>query len=391
MARQPVLVLAVFVDAFGWEIVRERGFLDDVLTVRQPLGTVFGYSSTCIPSILTGLWPRDHGHFSFFYHDPARSPFRPLVPLGLLPRSITRRGRVRHLMSRVVKAAYGYTGYFQLYNLPFEHAALFDYSEKRDLYQPGGIRSGAPTLFDACRDRGIPFSLSDWRAPEAANFARLERDLDAGQVPFAYLYLAHLDAILHDTAKGSPQAEAHLQGYEAALRRVLQIAGRRYGEVRVHLFSDHGMATIVDTCDLKARIDRLGLRFGVDYVAVYDSTMARFWFLAPGARERIHAALADEPRGRVLDDATLAAWGCDFPGQTYGHTLFLLDAGVLLVPSFMGETRLAGMHGYAPDHADSVAHYSSNVQVAEPPRDLTHMKALLLAEVDAAVAAAGRR
>jgi hypothetical protein len=243
-------------------------------------------------------------------------------------------------------------------------------------------------VFDACRRRGIPFSLSDWRAPEAANFARLERDLDAGRVPFAYLYLASLDAILHDTARGSPQAEAHLQGYERALTRVLQLARRRYGEVRVHLFSDHGMAAITDTCDLKARVDALGLRFGVDYVAVYDSTMARFWFLEGGARERIHEALQAEPRGRWLDDATLAAWGCDFPGQTYGHAIFLLDAGVLLVPSFMGETRLAGMHGYAPDHADSVAHYSSNVRVATPPRDLTSMKRLLLSEVDLAVEAA---
>ena len=389
MKRKPVLVLAVFVDAFGWEIVRARGFLDDVFTVRRPLGTVFGYSSTCIPSVLTVLRPRDHGHFSFFYHDPARSPFRPLAPLGLLPRALTRRGRVRHQLSRLVQRAYGYTGYFQLYNMPFEHLALFDYSEKRDLYQPGGIRSGAPTLFDACRRRGIPFSLSDWRAPEASNFARLERDLERGEVPFAYLYLASLDAIMHDTTKSSPQAEAHLQGYERALGRVLQLARTRYDEVRVHLFSDHGMATITATCDLMARVERLGLRFGVDYAAAYDSTMARFWFLADGARDRIVSALHEERAGHWLDDATLAAWGVDFPGQTYGQAIFLLDPGVLLVPSFMGETRLAGMHGYAPDHADSVAHYASNVQVATPPRDLTDMKALLLAEVDLAVEAAG--
>ncbi len=388
MQKRPVLVLAVFVDAFGWEIVRERGFLGDVFTTRRPLGTVFGYSSTCIPSVLSGQRPREHGHFSFFYYDPPNSPFKPLAPLGWLPRSVTRRGRVRHLLSRAVQAAYGYTGYFQLYNMPFEHLALFDYSEKRDLYQPGGIRSGADTIFDVCRKRGVPFSLSDWRRPERDNFALLERDLEAGQVPFAYLYLAELDAILHDTAKGSAQAEAHLVGYEKALTRVLEIARRRYGEVRLHLFSDHGMATIHATCDLRARIERLGLRFGVDYAAVYDSTMARFWFLKDGARERIHAALADEPAGRVLDDATLAAWGVDFPGQRYGQTLFLLDPGVLLVPSFMGETRLAGMHGYAPDHADSIAHYASNVEVAAPPASLTDLKGLLAGEIDLALEAA---
>ncbi|MBI2951474.1 hypothetical protein HYY27_05230, partial [bacterium] len=58
------LALFVFIDAFGWEILRRRPFLDDLLKVKAPLTTVLGYSSTCDPTILTGRLPREHGHFS---------------------------------------------------------------------------------------------------------------------------------------------------------------------------------------------------------------------------------------------------------------------------------------------------------------------------------------
>lgn len=36
---------------------------------------------------------------------------------------------------------------------------------------------------------------------------------------------------------------------------------------------------------------------GVDYAVVYDSTMARFWFLTPGVKERIAAVLKTVPEG----------------------------------------------------------------------------------------------
>jgi len=391
MAHRPVLVLAVFVDAFGWRIAgeRPRPFLDGLLVERRPLRTVFGYSATCVPSVLSGLDPRDHGHFSFFRYDPAASPFRWMRPLGLLPRSVTRRGRVRSWISRGLKPLFGYTGYFQIYNVPFEHLRLFDYTEKRDLYQPGGINSGAPTFLDHLRAHRQPFWLADWQAAEATNLAALDAQVDQGQIDFAYLYLARLDGILHDTGTRSRAAAAHIDGYESALRAIVDKARRRYGEVRVHLFSDHGMADIHDLCDLRARVEPLGLGFGHDYVAMYDSTMARFWFLRPGAEARIREALAGEPRGRWLDDDTLRAWGCDFPGRSYGH-IFLLDPGVLLVPSFMGETALAGMHGYDPDHEDSVAQYGASVRVDAPPGGLTDLADLLRAEADYARAAQGR-
>ena len=95
MAKAKTLSLFVFVDALGWELLEQYPFLEDVLTTRAPLGTIFGYSSTCDPTFLTGKMPREHGHFAFYFYDPKNSPFRFYRLFNLLPRSLTRRGRVR--------------------------------------------------------------------------------------------------------------------------------------------------------------------------------------------------------------------------------------------------------------------------------------------------------
>ncbi|NOZ01469.1 MAG: hypothetical protein GXP54_06215 [Deltaproteobacteria bacterium] len=381
MPRRSRVVLAVFIDAFGWRILRSHGFLEDVLTRKAPLGTMLGYSSTCDPTILTGALPRDHQHFSFYYYDPDNSPFRAWRFLSFLPRFATDRGRVRHWMSRAVARVHGFTGYFELYNVPFDVLPLMDYSEKRDIYQPGGIIGRIPTVFDYFREKEIPFFLSDWRVPEIDNIQGAGRALENGTVRFAYLFLGGLDGVLHEKGTRADEVGRKIAWYEKQIRTLLKTARARYDDVRVHVFSDHGMADVTGLCDLMSRIEGLGLRYGRDYAAVYDSTMARFWFLREGARERISGVLEDESCGRMLTDEELVGYGCDFPGSRYGEMFFLAHPGTIICPSYMGLRPIAGMHGYDPDHEDSIASYSTNTADCEPPRDLTDLAGLFKKEV----------
>jgi len=374
--------LFVFIDALGWEILSQHAFLNDVLTTRAPVESIFGYSSTCDPTIITGQMPRAHGHFSFFLYDPAHSPFHLCRLLSVLPASVTRRGRIRRLMSRLIGRLYGYTGYFQIYNMPFDRIHLFDYSEKRDIYQPGGINSGAPTIFDYLRERQIPFLLSNWRRSETDNLAELHRHLAAGQIRFAYLYMAAMDATLHDDGSPSPRVSAKIAWYARQVDELYTQARAQYDEVRLYVFSDHGMTNVVRTVDVMRHITALPLRFGVDYAAIYDSTMARFWFLTPPAREAITAALSAIPEGHIMTAEELAGYGCDFPDQRYGQLFFLLEPGNLLCPSFMGEKPLAGMHGYDPTHRDSLASYLTNCTATRIPRRLDDFYALMREEID---------
>lgn len=374
------LSLFTFIDALGWEIVKDLPFLRDTVKIRQPLDTVFGYSATCDPTIITGCSPTEHGHFSFFVFDPENSPFKKLGMLSWLPKFIFERGRVRHWLSRFIKKAYGYTGYFQLYALPFDKAKYFDYTEKKDIYREGGILGGQPSIFVLMDRAGIPYFLSDWRQGEAQNLKDAAQAISTGEPRLVYLYLAAMDAVLHEEGKDSPTARKMIQQYEASLLELVELGRKHYDEVRLFVFSDHGMTQVIETCPLISTIEATGLVFGKDYGAVYDSTMVRFWFLTPGSEAAIRAALLKEPRGRILEQTTLKAWGADFPDRKYGELFFLLNPGVLLCPSFLGVKPLAGMHGYDPSHPDSVASFFSTVNLKKPPKGLADLFNLMKSE-----------
>jgi hypothetical protein len=373
------LSIVCFIDALGWEVLRGRHFLDERLPHRRKLRSTFGFSSACVPSILSGLTPRQHGHWSFFYYDPAHSPFKPLQSLRLLPRSLVDRGRVRNQLSKLVKRVYGYTGYFQLYSVPFRWIGLFDYCEKKDLFKPGGLNRGE-NIFDLLERGGVPYHVSNWREPEPANLAAVKAEIEQGQIRFAFLYMAAMDALLHQVGKESSQVDEKLAWYERELHALLDVAEQHYDAVRLFVCSDHGMATVHTQIDLMARIDALGLEFDRDYVATYDSTMGRFWFKHDDARRRIIAALEQEPNGRVLSEDELAALGCDFDGHQYGELIFLTNPGVIIVPSHMGLKPITGMHGYHPDDADSDASLLSNVPPPGNPQAITDIFHVMTAE-----------
>jgi len=378
-ATTSTLSIVCFIDALGWEVLRGRRFMEERLPVRRKLRSTFGFSSACVPSILSGLTPREHGHWSFFYYAPESSPFKPLKPLGWLPSGLADRGRVRHQISKLVKRGYGYTGYFQLYNIPFRHIDLFDYCEKRDLFRPGGLNRGE-NIFDLLERAGIPYHVSNWRRSEADNLAAVKRDITRGHIRFAFLYMAAMDALLHEVGKESPRVDEKLAWYERELDALLDLAAAHYDEVRLFVCSDHGMATVHTHIDLMARIEALGLAFGKDYVATYDSTMGRFWLKNDAARQAITAALEREPHGRILGRDELAALGCDFDGDQYGELIYLTDPGVIIVPSHMGAKPITGMHGYHPDDPDSDASLLSNVEPPGDPRVITDVFHLMRAE-----------
>jgi hypothetical protein len=378
--KDKTLSIVCFIDALGWEVLRGRRFLDERLPYRRKLRSTFGFSSACVPSILSGLTPREHRHWSFFYYDPQHSPFKPLKPLGWLPGALVDRGRVRGQISKLVKRAYGYTGYFQLYNIPFAQIDRFDYCEKKDLFRPGGLNRGE-NIFDLLERDRVPYHVSNWREPEDANLAAVRADIEQGDIRFAFLYMAAMDSLLHQVGKESPRVDEKLAWYERELNALLDLAERQYDEVRLFVCSDHGMATVHTHIDLMARIEALGLAFDTDYIATYDSTMGRFWFKNDSARKRIIAALEQEPHGRILSEAELTALGCDFDGHQYGELIFLTDPGVIIVPSHMGLKPITGMHGYHPDDPDSDASLLSNVPPPGDPRAITDIFHVMRAEI----------
>jgi hypothetical protein len=383
--RKNSITIAVLIDGLGWQLAREHNFLQFELPHRGPLATVFGSGSACHPTILTGAFPSRHGHFAPFTYDPANSPFGGLGWLRRLPAQVAKLGRVRRWLSGRAQRQLGFSGDFQLHNTPFHLLEQMDYTEKHDLFQPRGIQSGVQsgmtTLFDDLQAAKIPFHLSVPQASETTNLAAAARHIATGDPRFACVLLPGLEALLHARGNGSAAVGRKLRWYEDQLRDLLHIAKVHYDEVRLAVFSGYGMTDVTGECDAMTRIEALPLQFGTDYFAIYDATMARFWFLNADAESRIGAALSGSHDGQWLSDDTLRQWGCDFPDARYGQRIFLLRPGVLMNPSFAGRSLLAAMHGYDPWHKDSVAFFASNDPGMGCPACLSDLRHLLATSV----------
>jgi predicted AlkP superfamily pyrophosphatase or phosphodiesterase len=381
---KPLLSLFVFVDACGWEIIKDQPFAKAHAPERRKLRSVFGYSSACIPSILSGRWPVEHRNWCYFVYDPPHSPFRALRRLRWLPRALTSRRFFRHRLSRLLKVHLKFRGYFDLYNIPFEHISLFDFSEKKNPLQPGGLNRG-PNIFDHMRDRGISWHVSDPTLGERQNLDAMLADIRREKIDLGFLYWPDLDGLLHRVGNLSPEVPAKLDAYEPWLDELMACARGHYEEVDLTIFSDHGMANCDRLLDLPARLGSLGLRMGVDFAVVYDSTMARFWFLNDRARVLVTESLQGVPEGRILPDAELAELGTLFPDRYFGEMIFLVEEGVLIVPSHMGERPIRAMHGYHPDAPHSYASLlTSYPDVADGVTDIPHVYQLMAEQAERA-------
>ena len=360
--RGPVRVF-VFIDALGWKQAERYDFLRDMLPYRACVEMQFGYSCTAIPTILTGKRPAEHGHLAFYDYAPAKSPFRALrfvAPL-LRPKSLWNRGRVRSLLSRLVKRLYGFTGYFQLYSMPFERLGDFDYCEKSDIFAPGGL-APIPNLADVWKRQNLAFHISDWRKTEDENFRIAENLLRSGALDRAFVYSAAFDAIEHENTGRDDVLQPKVERYAQKIRALHDALAASGREFELTVISDHGMTPLRGTLDAPAALAKTGLMWGEDYASAIDSTMVRFWWLKEGARAKAEAAFAAFP-GRWLTEDEQRRYGIWREDRKFGDAIFLAEPGWQFCPGDMGAKPLNGMHGYDPADSDSAAAWLSTAPV----------------------------
>jgi predicted AlkP superfamily pyrophosphatase or phosphodiesterase len=308
-----------------------------------------------------------------------------------LPAKITSRRIFRRYLSKFVKRSLNFRGYFDLYNVPFHQISWYDFTEKKSPLQPNGMNRGG-NIFDHLGERKIPYHVSDPAWDEKTNLRDLVSAIEAESIDFAFLYWPGLDALLHGVGNNSPKIKPKLREYEAWIKELVDHAKAHYSDVRLWVFSDHGMANCDELLDLRKQIDALGLTVGKDYAVVYDSTMARFWFMNDAAREKITAHLATVPQGRVLPDSELEDMGTLFPDRYFGELIFLVKEGGLIVPSHMGERPITAMHGYHPaDKHSYAALCASDPDVPEEVTAIPDMYRLMTRAAEMAHAANMKR
>jgi type I phosphodiesterase/nucleotide pyrophosphatase len=357
--------LFVLIDALGWEYLKGRAFLDDLLPYRRPLRTVLGFSSGAIPTILTGAWPSVTGHWNLFYYDPKGSPFWWLKYFSWVPDFVLNHRVPTKILQQLGRRVLGLGPLFDCCVSP-SVLRWFNWVEKKNIYAHGGI-AGASSIFDDLQRQGIPHRIYSYHDAGDAEIARqVQKDLKAGVASFYFVYLSEMDMFLHMHCTDEKALDERIAWYDDQLRKILGTAREMDPEATLTVLSDHGMTPVSNYFDLMKEVTATGYGLKKDYLAVYDSTMARFWFFNEAAHRDILAVLSNASCGRIVSDEELRALGVFFDDRRFGEVIFLLRPGWIFSKSdFNGpQWRPTGMHGYHPDDS-----YSDGIFLASQTPD----------------------
>jgi Type I phosphodiesterase / nucleotide pyrophosphatase len=357
------LSVFVLIDALGWKYLEGRDFLSDLLPCRQPMRTVLGFSSGAIPTILTGVPPAVTGHWNLFYYDPAGSPFRWLRSLEFLPDAVLDNRVSRKIMKELGRRVLGMGPLFECVVSP-RFLSLFNYVEKKNIYGDGGI-PGSSSIFDELTGQGIAHRVYSYHHLTDANIIdQAIQDIQSKTASFFFLYLSEMDMFLHMHCNEPEEIEKRLRAYENGLRKVFQAAQEVDSQATMTVISDHGMTPVRHHFDVVGEIEALGLKMPDDYLAVYDSTMVRFWFFNDEAKQSVHDRLNKLSCGRILPDEERRQLGVFFEDRRFGELVFLLHPGWLVSKgNFNGKGWMPiGMHGYHPHDPWSDAIFLSSNQ-----------------------------
>ena len=362
--KHKTIEIFLFIDALGWKIVNDHKFMEELLPYRKSAVMQFGYSSSAIPTILSGKTPAEHGHLGLFRFTLKDSPFKMLSRLAWLfkPASFWNRGRVRHHLSKLIKKLHGFTGYFQLYRMPLWKLKFMDYCEKRNLFISGGMENIA-NLHDVLSQKGVEFHISDWHLSDDENYIAAEKAIENGK-KFLFVYTASFDGLLHNKVGDFASVQRKLDTMKIQIESLYAKAETYAENVHFTIISDHGMTPLTKTVDIISAVEDTKLVFGKDYGACYDSTMARFYYLNEKSKALIEEKITHFP-GHFLSEDEEKNYGIFRSDRMFGDGIFLLNAGIQIVPSDMGDKPLNGMHGFAPEDEHSFAAVLSDTALPE--------------------------
>jgi hypothetical protein len=276
----------------------------------------------------------------------------------------------------------GYTGYFETYLIPIRQLHLFDICEKKNIYAPKGIK-GSKNIFDILKENNVDYQGFNYPLKDKEILVKAKESLQNSKSSFYFLYLSEFDALLHSACGDNTKINQAIDSYEKEIREVFRIAKNRSQEVNLYIFSDHGMAHVDKNADLKSEIEKLGFKVPNDYIAFYDSTMARFWFYNNVAKDTITDLLNFKNFGRVLTNEETRSLGINFTESLYGETIFLMNTGSIINPSYMGNKAPQGMHGYDIKDGAMDAVLVSNSEIEENIKDVKDIFKIMHSAVEA--------
>jgi len=340
MAASKNKVLVVFIDALGPDQLVRFGERLSFLPHTKKLDGILGYSSGALPTILTGQQPEAHGRMCLFSAraEGQTSILRPMKWLGLLPKIVHERGRVRRVAEKILKKSAKLEGYVALHRVPPHLFEWLDMPERDDMFVSDDI-GGAPTFLGDARAAGLSVYSAPWQLPEEERWAHTHATLKSQKPDLSFLYATELDGIMHREGPNGPEAWDALDRIAKNVQRARDILADDGSPLTTLLVGDHGMAQVDTFVDPRAMLRRIG-----STKLFVDSTMIRAWG-------------TDLQLGQLRREIEREAWGGTWLDGTeldsrhvpqnhiFGKAMYVLPEGAIFAPSFLGG-RIAGMHGY---------------------------------------------
>ena len=379
-AKKP-LEIFILIDALGWEYIKDRQFLPNILKHRQKVTSLLGFSSACIPSILSGKYPDEHGQWNLFYYSPSTSPFGWTKNVPLVNHNFIQR-IYRKIYEEVSKRRIKSDGYFETYIVPLELLHLFDISERGNIYTPGGLNK-VSSIFDWMVRKNVNYRAYNYR--QGIDFDLVDKatvDMKKSDLDVVFLYLSQIDSFLHAQCTDRSAVDQKIDAYENKLSDFYHAATAQGRKANLYIFSDHGMVPTTSTLDIIKIIEGTNLKHSEEFLAMYDSTMARFWCFTDHARTVLTEVLRGIDQGVILSEEYKKREHIQFQNDQYGEILFLLKPGVLIEPCYMGNTAPVGMHGCDVGDPFSDAMLMSSHPVELERKDITAFHYLMKHEIE---------
>ena len=340
----------IYLTGPGWHVLKEHGFLDEHCKHQFHVQSQLGCSHAVLSTTLTGKSPYEHGSFSSYYLKKSKTAFETAQ-------------RFYH------KCIGKKSGYFGKYSVPIRNLNCIAQSNHYTKNLSPDCFSPLISIVDLVHEKKLAHSIVNAAASSPIQALKsLRHRLKDKSVNFAFLQIDEMDNLLHNYPRDFKKIDKKLHRYERQIKKIISVGNASDSKFDLTVLSGHGMTFAPQTINIKKEINSLGMAYGYDYRAVYDPTMAFFWYKTKFAKSIILDKLREFRHCRVLSVKDKKDFGINFPDWRYGETIVLAEPGFQISPNDVLSKPLPGMHGYNPNHPDSLGACLSTKAISPSPK-----------------------
>ena len=343
----------IFIDAFSQAYFSKK-YTPFIYSLAEngtsyTLDPIFAYRGIDT-TIFTGVWPSVHNvwtEFKLAGNTRPRNKDRIMQTLirflDILPTDGVR------AKSRFFVERYIFKKFYKTLNvMPPAALPYFESSQLKETFEQRAVNQ-TTTIFDVFRRKGVRYvCIEPWIRGDKGVLDKAKKVIHHHDGhDFLYIKFSHLDHLGHKFGPEPSTFQDQLTRIDKYAEEVVTLLQRKNQSINVIIIADHGMSKVHKTVNILKELRQMRSQIYEDYIVFADSTMIRFWFFNEKAACEIFDLLNQFKCGHILSKPEKELLKIPLDPH-FGETIFVLDEGYLLHPSFFNSTsEMKGMHGYA--------------------------------------------